>query len=203
VNRTIDGNGSQSRASPNSRSASCQSSMVRRIGRAMTLASCIRSLGERSAAMGASLLKVTGRPQFKTPSRAADLKAGKQVFEDHRAGATAPTAWAYCIGRPHWWLRLSAALGAYRFNDCASMHRVLTAACFVKARMPLGRADLTDHEAFDIAAFHQPATAAIWRISRLPGPIRQAGRFRLRTICRRFSNRAARVRSIRADRGVL
>ena len=33
------------------------------------------------------------------------------------------------------------------------MHRVLTAARFIKARMPLGSADLTDQEAFDVAAF--------------------------------------------------
>ena len=33
------------------------------------------------------------------------------------------------------------------------MHRVLTAAKFVKARMPLGKADLSDAEAFDVAAY--------------------------------------------------
>jgi thiosulfate dehydrogenase len=33
------------------------------------------------------------------------------------------------------------------------MHRVLTAAKFVKARMPLGNADLSDDQAFDVAAF--------------------------------------------------
>ena len=32
------------------------------------------------------------------------------------------------------------------------MHRVLTAARFIKARMPLGEADLTDDQAFDVAA---------------------------------------------------
>jgi thiosulfate dehydrogenase len=33
------------------------------------------------------------------------------------------------------------------------MHRVLTAAGFIKARMPLGQADLSDNEAFDVAAY--------------------------------------------------
>jgi thiosulfate dehydrogenase len=33
------------------------------------------------------------------------------------------------------------------------MHRVLTAARFIKARMPLGKPDLTDDEAFDVAAY--------------------------------------------------
>ena len=43
--------------------------------------------------------------------------------------------------------------GPDSFNDGAGMHRVLTAARFIKARMPLGRPDLTDDEAFDVAAF--------------------------------------------------
>ena len=33
------------------------------------------------------------------------------------------------------------------------MHRVLTAARFIKARMPLGRPDLDDDQAFDVAAY--------------------------------------------------
>jgi thiosulfate dehydrogenase len=43
--------------------------------------------------------------------------------------------------------------GTNSFNDGAGLHRVLTAAKFVKAKMPLGKADLTDDEAFDVAAF--------------------------------------------------
>ena len=34
-----------------------------------------------------------------------------------------------------------------------NMHRVLTAARFIKAKMPLGKPDLTDDDAFDVAAF--------------------------------------------------
>jgi thiosulfate dehydrogenase len=33
------------------------------------------------------------------------------------------------------------------------MHRVLTAARFIKARMPLGQADLSDDQAYDVAAY--------------------------------------------------
>jgi len=33
------------------------------------------------------------------------------------------------------------------------MHRVLTAARFIKARMPLGKSDLDDYQAFDVAAY--------------------------------------------------
>ena len=43
--------------------------------------------------------------------------------------------------------------GADSFNDGAGMHRVLTAARFIKAKMPLGKPDLTDDDAFDVAAF--------------------------------------------------
>lgn len=43
--------------------------------------------------------------------------------------------------------------GPDSFNDGAGMGRVLTAARFIKARMPLGKPDLTDDDAFDVAAF--------------------------------------------------
>jgi len=43
--------------------------------------------------------------------------------------------------------------GPNGFNDGAGMHRALTAAKFVKARMPLGNADLNDDDAFDVAAY--------------------------------------------------
>lgn len=33
------------------------------------------------------------------------------------------------------------------------MHRILTAAKFIKARMPLGKPDLTNDEAFDVAGY--------------------------------------------------
>jgi thiosulfate dehydrogenase len=33
------------------------------------------------------------------------------------------------------------------------MHRVLTAARFIKAKMPLGQADLTNDQSFDVAAY--------------------------------------------------
>ena len=39
------------------------------------------------------------------------------------------------------------------------MTRLLTAARFIKARMPLGKPDLTDDEAYDVAAYmnsHEP-----------------------------------------------
>jgi len=120
----------------------------------IAMASYIRSLGDRNAAMGASLRKAKEPPAFKAPNRAADLKAGQQVFGDRcaichgkdGAGllATANPLHGY-VFPPLW--------GSDSFNDGAGMHRVLTAARFIKTRMPLGKADLTDDQTLDVAAF--------------------------------------------------
>ena len=120
----------------------------------IAMASYIRSLGARNAAMGASLRKDKEPPAFKTLDRAADLKAGKQLFGDRcaichgsdGAGLLAAANPIHGYVFPPLW-------GQESFNDGAGMHRVLTAAKFIKARMPLGKADLTDDEAFDVAAF--------------------------------------------------
>lgn len=120
----------------------------------IAMASYIRALGDRDAAMGASLLKAKEPPAFKAPDRAADLKAGKKVFDDKcarchgsdGAGLLAEANPIHGYVFPPLW-------GPDSFNDGAGMHRVLTAARFVKARMPLGKADLTNEEAFDVAAF--------------------------------------------------
>jgi thiosulfate dehydrogenase len=120
----------------------------------IAMASYIRSLGDRNAAMGAGQRKAKEPPAFKTPERAADLKAGKQVFSENCARchgtngeglpATANPINGY-VFPPLW--------GPDSFNDGAGMHRVLTAARFIKARMPLGKPELTDDQAYDVAAF--------------------------------------------------
>jgi thiosulfate dehydrogenase len=46
----------------------------------IAMASYIRALGAREAAMGASQLKATEPASFKVPGRAADLDAGRKVF---------------------------------------------------------------------------------------------------------------------------
>jgi thiosulfate dehydrogenase len=120
----------------------------------IAMASYIRSLGDRNAAMGESLRKENEPKPFKTPNRAADLKAGKQVFADHCAkchgtdggGLLAAANPIHGYVFPPLW-------GSDSFNEGAGMHRVLTAARFIKARMPLGQADLKDDEAFDVAAY--------------------------------------------------
>ena len=120
----------------------------------IAMASYIRSLGARNAAMGASLRKAQEPAPFKTPNRAANLKAGKQTFEERCAichGANG--AGLLATSNPLHGYVFPPLWGPDSFNDGAGMHRVLTAARFVKARMPLGRPDLTDDQAFDVAAY--------------------------------------------------
>jgi thiosulfate dehydrogenase len=118
------------------------------------MAAYIRSLGARHAAMGEGQRRAIEPGTFKTPPRAANVERGRVVFEarcqichgqdgagllatpDRRNGYLFPPLW-----------------GSDSFNDGAGMHRILTAARFIKARMPLGAADLTDDQAFDVAAF--------------------------------------------------
>ncbi len=114
----------------------------------------MRSITDRDAATGPSQRKSKEPPAFRTPVRAASPDAGKQVFEKNCAAchgndglgllATASPIHGY-VFPPVW--------GPDSFNDGAGMHRVLTAAKFIKARMPLGRPDLTDDQAFDVAAY--------------------------------------------------
>ena len=114
----------------------------------------ITSLGDIYAAMGEGRRKVDEPTAFKTPPRAADLGAGERVFGERCAichgsdGAGLPATPDRADGYvfPPLW-------GADSFNDGAGMHRVLTAARFIKAKMPLGEPDLTDDHAFDVAAF--------------------------------------------------
>jgi len=120
----------------------------------IAMAAYIRSLGDSYAAMGATKKKAAEPAAFATPNRAADVKAGETVFKDrcaicHGADglgllATRDKRRGY-VFPPLW--------GPDSFNDGAGMHRVLTAARFIKARMPLGEANLTDDQAFDVAAF--------------------------------------------------
>ena len=120
----------------------------------MAMVAYITSLGDVYAAMGDGRRKVHEPASFKTPPRVADLSAGERVFGERCAichggdgrglQATRDRADGY-VFPPLW--------GADSFNDGAGMHRVLTAARFIKAKMPLGQPDLTDDQAFDVAAF--------------------------------------------------
>jgi thiosulfate dehydrogenase len=120
----------------------------------IAMVSYLRFLGAQDAAMGASQRDAHEPPALKTPNRAANLNAGERTFERRCAachgqdGAGLPASANLTLGYvfPPLW-------GPNSFNDGAGMHRVLTAARFIKSKMPLGRPDLDDDEAFDVAAF--------------------------------------------------
>lgn len=114
----------------------------------------IKAANARFKVMHASRKAVVEPKAFATPDRAANPAAGKAVFDarcarchgvdgqglpaenDPRRGYVYPPLW-----------------GDDSYNDGAGMNRVLTAARFIKAKMPLGQATLTDDEAFDVSAF--------------------------------------------------
>jgi thiosulfate dehydrogenase len=120
----------------------------------LAIAAYIESLGPVYAAMGEGRRTASEQAPFVTPNRAASLQAGQRVFEERCAichgtdglglQATLDRSDGY-VFPPLW--------GADSFNNGAGMHRVLTAARFIKAKMPLGQADLTDDQAFDVAAY--------------------------------------------------
>ena len=104
----------------------------------IAMVSYLRFLANQDAATGASQRKAHESPAFKTPNRAANLEAGQRVFEK-RCAACHQNDGSVCrlpesvhgyVFPPLW--------GPNSFNDGAGMHRVLTAARFIKAQMPLG-----------------------------------------------------------------
>ena len=114
----------------------------------------IEGLGDRYAAMSPSRRAPHEPAGFAEPDRAASVDAGRAIYADrcqlchgeNGAGlrATANPSKGY-IFPPLW--------GADSFNNGAGMTRVLTASRFIKARMPFGNPDLTNDQAYDVAAF--------------------------------------------------
>lgn len=98
----------------------------------------------------------TGFIEFTAPDRMADRQNGETVYVRECSA---------CHGKDGQGQKLNDA-GAYvypplwgngSFNDGAGMHRLLTAAAFIKGNMPYGVAvnqpKLTDDEAYDVAAY--------------------------------------------------
>jgi thiosulfate dehydrogenase len=120
----------------------------------IAMVSYLRFLNDEDAAMGASMKKAHDGPAFKTPKRKANLENGEQVFEKRCASCHGKDgAGLLASTKPIEGFLFPPLWGANTFNDGAGMHRVLTAARFVKAKMPLGKADLDDDDAFDVAAY--------------------------------------------------
>jgi thiosulfate dehydrogenase len=114
----------------------------------------LRSLNADFKVMDASRRTAREPKAFVMPDRAASPAAGQKVFASRCArchgndglGLPAENNPARGYVYPPLW-------GPDSFNNGAGMNRVLTAARFIKARMPLGQPDLNDDEAFDVAAY--------------------------------------------------
>jgi len=120
----------------------------------IAIESYINRLGERYAAMSAAKREAIEQAAFAEPDRAADPAAGALVYTERCAvchGADGEGLLA--TADPNDGYLFPPLWGPDSYNDGAGMHRVLTAAAFIKARMPLGQADLTDEAAFDVAAY--------------------------------------------------
>lgn len=102
-----------------------------------------------------SQVKGQGLPKIPLLDRAAEPEQGRRIFARKCASCHGPQ------GQGQWQSPQDRAAG-YRypplwgsdsFNDGAGMHRLLTAAAYIKANMPYGAANLTVAEAFDVAAY--------------------------------------------------
>ncbi len=102
------------------------------------------------APVGAKL-RGAGFPELPKPAVAPSISRGKAVFAAncqicHGANGEGKKVDGKSVFPPLW--------GDESFNWGAGMHRINTAAGFIKANMPLSRGDsLTDQEAWDVATF--------------------------------------------------
>ncbi len=96
-------------------------------------------------------LEGRGYPKLQKAAKEPDIDRGRKVYEAncaicHGEGGQGTSVAGKYVFPPLW--------GKNSFNWGAGMHRVNTAASFIKANMPLGKPNsLTDQEAWDVAAF--------------------------------------------------
>jgi thiosulfate dehydrogenase len=79
------------------------------------------------------------------------VERGKVVFEAQCALCHGADGLGLRTDRDH--QQFPPLWGPEAYNWGAGMHRVNTAAGFIKANMPLGKADLSDQESWDVAAY--------------------------------------------------
>lgn len=100
-------------------------------------------------------LEGRGFTAIEIPNRAVNLENGKTIYETqcitcHAENGNGQKKSDGSYSFPPLW-------GMDSYNHGAGMHRVLTAAKFIKGNMPLGATDdspiLTDEEAFDVAGY--------------------------------------------------
>ncbi|PAF42337.1 c-type cytochrome [Helicobacter sp. 11S02596-1] len=111
-------------------------------------------------------IKGQGLVKMALMDRAADPKKGEIVFkekcvachqEDGHGLKNTEATGPYYVFPPLW--------GKDSYNTGAGMHRELKAAAYIKANMPQGNPDLTDEEAYDVAAY----------INSQPRPVKKGG----------------------------
>jgi thiosulfate dehydrogenase len=95
---------------------------------------------------------VAGRGFVEIQARgAADPGRGKTIYAQRCAGCHG--AEGQGVTGPGGQVVFPALWGRHSFNIGAGMARLDTAAAFVKAKMPLGGAPMSDQEAYDVAAY--------------------------------------------------
>ena len=95
-----------------------------------------------------------GLPKIQFMSRTADPTKGKKIYTDKCMSCHAENgAGGYNKGEPKNGFDIPAVWGSDTYNDGAGMYRLITSAEFIKAKMPFLDADLTDEEAWDVAAY--------------------------------------------------
>lgn len=98
-----------------------------------------------------------GLPPFKAPNRRADTVAGGQVYAAKCAVCHGTEGQGLRTGAPGEGYTFPPLWGADSFNNGAGMGRLLFASAFIKTNMPLGaqhgQPQLSDDEAYDVAAF--------------------------------------------------
>lgn len=92
-----------------------------------------------------------GFPEVPAPALPPDVKRGADVYRVHCAACHGANGGGLKSGPTYTFPPL---WGRDSYNAGAGMHRVPTAAAFIKANMPLGQGGtLTDQQAWDVAAF--------------------------------------------------
>lgn len=96
-----------------------------------------------------------GLPKLALLDRAASPDKGKLVYNSKCALCHQPNGAGLPINaaKPAQGYIYPPLWGQDSFNNGAGMARVITAAQYIKANMPLGNATLSDEEAFDVAAY--------------------------------------------------
>ena len=104
-----------------------------------------------SGAPTGARLKGGGFPEFPQPALSPDYARGAMVYASTCAICHGPQGQGQSLGDTQ---TFPALWGPESFNWGAGMHRVGTAARFIKANMPLGNAGiLSDQQAWDVAQY--------------------------------------------------